>query len=257
MTTTLTRSTLKDSLLESPESLPLYAGDSLRHWGRTLVIAPHPDDESLGCGGVIALLREAGVEVAVVLVSDGAKSHPNSTRYPGPKLAALRAKELLNALEILGVEGDYVQFLELPDGSVPQPGEAGFDEAAADMQQALADFEPQTILVPWRRDPHGDHRASWHLAQHAHAAVESAARILEYPIWVWEAKAPEQAPQAEEVEAWRVDIEPVLKRKKQAIAAHASQTTRLINDDPEGFMLRPEVLAHFHQPWETFFENRD
>lgn len=61
--------------------------------GRVTVFAPHPDDESLGCGGLIARLKDEGSLVHVVVMSDGSASNPNSRRYPGPKLAALRQTE--------------------------------------------------------------------------------------------------------------------------------------------------------------------
>jgi LmbE family N-acetylglucosaminyl deacetylase len=56
------------------------------------------------------------------------------------------------------------------------------------------------------------------------------------------------------ITAWRLDISDVVEVKKQAIAAYRSQTTNLIDDDPEGFRLTPEMLANFTRNWEVYIE---
>src|SRR5687768_8056870 len=81
------------SLLTAPESLPLRPASTVMSFGPTLVVAPHPDDESLGCGGALALLGRAGLPVWLLFVSDGAGSHPGSRRYPAPALRVLRESE--------------------------------------------------------------------------------------------------------------------------------------------------------------------
>jgi LmbE family N-acetylglucosaminyl deacetylase len=238
-----------------PDSLPLHPSEIVRDWGATLVVAPHQDDESLGCGGAIALLRAAHLPVRVLFVSDGAGSHPGSRRYPGPALSALRNAEARAALAILGVAADACAFLGLPDRSVPRAGTDDFSAACAACRAELhvAGKHPETILLPWRRDPHTDHRASWELVMAALGA-EPCSRLLEYPIWLWELGTPGDAPVPGEVSGWRLDISSVVDRKQRAIAAHRSQTTPLIDDDPRGWVLPPEILARFAQPWEVFLE---
>ena len=229
-----------------------FASEELRSWGRTLVVAPHADDESLGCGGVIALLRQQGQTVSVLFVSDGSMSHPSSKRYPPKARRDLREGEALNALKILGVAPADVHFLRLPDTRVPVPSSADFGEAVALVREQLARLQPQTVLVPWRRDPHGDHRATWHLLQAAVKQLKAPVCWLEYPIWVWESTRPDDLPTAADGSWLRVDVSKVLSQKRRAIAAHRSQTTPLIDDDPDGFTLSAEMIGHFIQPYEYF-----
>ncbi|QJW90065.1 PIG-L family deacetylase [Spirosoma taeanense] len=222
--------------------------------GTTLVVAPHPDDESLGCGGTIARLRQSGYPVHVLFVSDGSMSHPNSPSFPAERLRALREAEAREAVQILGVAPEQVTFLRLPDSRVPTPGEPEFREAVTSMRQVLTRVKPTTVLVPWRRDPHRDHRASWQMLQTALENQTEPPRVLEYLIWLWELGSEADMPQADEMNVWRVAIDSVLAQRNQAIAAHRSQVTRLIDDDPTAFYLSPELLTHFDAPRELFLE---
>lgn len=232
-----------------------FASEKLSNWGSTLVVAPHPDDESLGCGGVIALLRQQGQMVFVLFVSDGSMSHPNSKRYSPEARRDLREREATDALKILGVASADIHFLRLPDTRVPVPTSEEFAEAVALVYEQLERLEPQTVLVPWRRDPHGDHRATWHLLQAAVARFEMPVRWLEYPIWVWESTQADDLPTTADGSWLRVDVSRVLSQKRRAIAAHVSQTTQLIDDDPEGFVLDLKMIRHFTQPYEYFLKS--
>ena len=233
---------------------PLRPAETVAQWGTTLVIAPHPDDETLGCGGAIALLRQRNISIHVLFISDGTMSHPHSQKYPPNVRRALREQEAQDALSVLGVDKKEATFLRLPDTRVPTASSATFEETVAQVQQCLAQTKPQTVLVPWRRDPHCDHQASWQLTRAAVLRYEQPLRWLEYPIWVWELAQPEDIPRSEDGQMWRLSVETVLPLKQRAIAAHVSQTTHLIDDDPEGFILTPEVLAHFTEPYEIYLQ---
>lgn len=238
------------TLLQSPTRHPLCPAPTVRALGQTVVVAPHPDDESLGCGGLLALLAEARMRPRVVVVTDGARSHA-SAAYPPARLAALREAEARAAVAVLGLAPGDVAFLDLPDCGVPEAGPP-FDAAAATLAGHLAGAD--TVVVPWRRDPHCDHEATWALARAAVARLGAAPRWLEYPVWAWEHAASDRAPQPGEAVAWRLDVASVLGRKRRAVAAHVSQTTALIDDDPDGFVLAPAVLAHFDRPWELYLD---
>ena len=111
-----------------------------------------------------------------------------------------------------------------------------------------------TVLVPWRRDPHPDHRATWEIFKTANNFFNERFRLLEYPIWLWEMGASTDLPREDEVTMCYLNIADVLKQKNQAINSHASQITNLIDDDPQGFRLSAEVLAHFNHSTEVYLE---
>lgn len=222
--------------------------------GPVLVVAPHPDDETLGCGGAISLLRAAGCTVSVLVMSDGTLSHPRSIKYPAPRLRALREAETLEALAILGVSKTETLFLRLKDGSIPTSASMELRAAVAACRTYLETVSPKTIFLPWRLDPHPDHRATWKLIRTALVYLNSTPRIIEYPIWDWD---PDQGDLTnfEQVVGWRLDIRSIVETKRRAISAYRSQTTNLIDDDPEGFQLLPEMVANFVRPWELYLED--
>jgi len=232
------------------DTIPLAPEQCVTGFGTTLIVAPHADDESLGCGGVISLLRKYGQTVYVVLLSDGTLSHPNSKEYPAEKLRDLREKELLDAASILGVLSENIIFCRYPDRNVPSLGDDRFETAVANISRMMDILKPQSIFVPWRRDPHPDHKAAFQLIN---AAKTLNAKVYEYPIWLEELGESEDVPTSEESMPFRLNISSVLDKKQDAISQHRSQITDLINDDPEGFRLSQEMLNRFNVPYETFF----
>ncbi len=241
------------SFANSPE-IESWEAETVIGWGKTLVVAPHPDDESLGCGGAVALLRKFGNDVAVLTVSDGALSHPNSKKFPPAKLRDLRERETIAALDILGVSEDKITFLRFPDGSVPGELSDDFAAAVTIVKDYLTANSPQTILLPWRRDPHPDHLASWQIVKASIIECGGDYRVLEYPIWLWERAENADLPREKNIKIRRLEINEAAVQKQAAIRAHASQTTGLIDDDPNGFQLSAEVLAHFDGEFEIYFE---
>ncbi|MBT2558657.1 PIG-L family deacetylase [Hymenobacter sp. ISL-91] len=238
------------------DALPLRPATYAATLGPTVVIAPHPDDESLGCGGLLALLARAHVPVWCVLMSDGTMSHPNSVAFPPPARQALRETELRLALTQLGLNPSQLLPLGLPDSQVPGPDEPAGQIAVAQLVDFLQEKQPASVLCPWRRDPHPDHRATSQLVRAALAQLPTPPRLLEYLVWAWERAAPTDLPLPGEVDGWQLDISSVLADKRNAIAAHASQLPgSCIHDDPTGFTLAPGMLAHFASPTEVYLES--
>ena len=220
---------------------------------RVLVVAPHPDDETLGCGGLIARLMALGRLLHTIFLTDGGASHRRSVSWPRPRLAALREHEAAEALAALGAGDSPRTFLRLPDAAMPSEGSDAWIAARDIVINVVTDLQPDLAILPWRRDPHCDHRDGWRLAKEAlrHARVDP--QILEYAIWLDELGAPEDFPDSGEVQAVHVDISPSVEAKRSALAAHRSQTTDFIDDDPTAFRLRPATIARLTGATELYW----
>jgi LmbE family N-acetylglucosaminyl deacetylase len=217
--------------------------------GTCVVLAPHPDDESLGCGGLIAACCADNRMPLVAILTDGAASHPQSRACPPARMRVVRQREAHQAVAHLGVRPERLTFCKFPDTRAPKDG-PDF-EAAVRMLCGLVAHEPQctAILAPWRYDPHTDHEAASLIA--AEVAARSDILHVSYPVWGWllpdDAAVPVNA-----VTGWRLDVTPFLPAKQRAIAAHKSQYGGMITDDPSGFELPPALLAAFETPFETY-----
>ncbi|WP_116109109.1 PIG-L family deacetylase [Lewinella sp. IMCC34191] len=240
----------KDQLYQQA---PLHPASDLLAWSSTVIFSPHPDDESLGCGGLIRTLCDMDRMVRVVFVTDGAMSHPNSRKFPREARVDLRRAEAITACAHLGVPSDRVYFMSLRDGEVPSEWATDFPPAVFNLIQLVQGWEPDTFVVPWRRDPHEDHRATWEICRAAVNQFEQTIRWVEYPVWMWEAKNLVELPRSEEVIHWSLDISDKLVSKERAIRAHASQWDGVIDDDPTGFQLPESMIAKFIRSREIYF----
>lgn len=220
---------------------------------RLLVIAPHPDDESLGCGGLIAAFAADGRDVLAVFVTDGSGSHRYSRAWQAERLIAQRRAEALSALVALGVTARATVFLDLRDTAMPKLDAGAGQRALSRLSFALAAFAPDLMLLPWRRDPHCDHRDAWALAMAAAASLPVRPDILEYAVWLDEIGVADDQPGADEAVAETFDISPYLAAKRAAVQAHLSQTTNLIADDPTGFRLTPQTIDRLVTPIERYW----
>lgn len=231
------------------DELPLEDWRTLTGGSPFVVISPHPDDESLGVGGLIALARQHGTDVAIILVTDGSMSHPNSRAYPRDRLVATRRAEFVKAAGILGVAEDRLFELGLPDAAVPLEGLA-FEQALEAVGAIVMKVGACNLFVTWEHDPHCDHEAAARLAR-ALRQKHPTLQLWSYPVWGWHLP-PSQEVVAPAPEGFRLDIGEVLAQKRAAIAAHASQMTDLIDDDPQGFRFDENSLTPFLRPLEHF-----
>jgi LmbE family N-acetylglucosaminyl deacetylase len=213
-----------------------------------LVLAPHADDEVLGCGGLICEALALGRAPAIVIVTDGSGSHPRSQRYPRPRLIALRQAEAREAAAILGVASGRIRFLGLPDTAAPIAGPA-FDRAVEAIVCLACELGCRTLCATWEFDPHCDHLAVARMAKAASAILQC--RHLSYPVWGW--TLPDDTELGEIVlSGWRLPVAAHQGMKDRALRAHSSQLTDIIDDDPEGFQLTASALAQMTHPFEVF-----
>jgi LmbE family N-acetylglucosaminyl deacetylase len=149
--------------------------------GALLVLAPHFDDEILGCGGLLAGLEDKA-QVRVVIVCDGRGSAEWKRPDPAPgapDIAAVRAAESRAALALLGIGESQVSTLNFPDGTLAARG----PELAAALERMMGEVKPRWLLAPFRFDRHPDHMALGRAALALAAVKEGRATLLEYFVY--------------------------------------------------------------------------
>lgn len=192
--------------------------------GPLLVIAPHPDDETFGCGGLILLRRRAGLPVSILILTDGSASHPDHPRLAPGALSALRQDEAREAAARLGVAPADLAFLDLPDGRLPRLESEVRESAVARLAAQLDQLRPATVLITHRRDGSSEHEAAFPLFAEALGRVTARPRVLEYPVWA--AFSPRLFLQRllfSPARVWRVGFPGLGPSKARAAAAYATQ----------------------------------
>ncbi|MBV9563865.1 MAG: PIG-L family deacetylase [Bradyrhizobium sp.] len=238
------------SFLDAACNFPSATLDDLLGEGGAVVVAPHPDDESLGCGALIAAARAKERSVKVVVLSDGTGSHPGSNKYPRERLRQLRKREVRKAVSLLGLRRADLNCLELPDRYVPKSGPEA-ESAARAVAEQLRKARANALFTTWRHDPHVDHQAAYDIAR---KAVDLVPRVRLFEYVIWGRDLPPEKLVTEAPRGWRFDGARVVALKQAAIACHRSQVTGLIDDDPKRSCLGPDVLARFASNEEIFFE---
>jgi LmbE family N-acetylglucosaminyl deacetylase len=226
-------------------SAMLRRGTDITPWtaGRTaLVLAPHPDDETIGCGATIARKRALGTRVRVVVVCDGRSSHPFSEVITPEELAERRGREVGEACERLGVPADDLVLLGHADESIA----TDLGQLACEIEHQLELIEPDELYLPSPLDWHVDHVAVNQAARIALGRAPRACRVVEYPVWYW-ADGPWQPSPSRVREAAGLLADPLtsvararpdlvstagfLDHKRAALAAYETQTRNLTGED--------------------------
>lgn len=234
--------------------------------GDCLVLAPHPDDETLGCGGLAMLKRAAGQRVHVAVVTDGAATGA-AEAVMRQKIVARREDETHAACAQLGIDAKDVYFLGFPDGALADHSEALCTRIAA----LVADLEPSDIFVCALDDGHRDHKALAHATHDLHATGRlGKATLWEYPVWFWDFRSwrPEGTSNkagfvkgllrvlrvARTRSAVSVAITKQASRKRAALDCHRSQLGTATDINWTG--LPESFLEFFFRDRELFFEVR-
>lgn len=211
---------------------------------RVVICAPHPDDEVLGCGGLIAMCAERGIPVVVVSITDGEACYPDDATWTRPALRAARRIELERALACLGLPARAVRRLAIPDGEVA----AGIDRIVDALLRLL---QPDDVVFATAAfDGHPDHEATCTAARRA--ADTRGATLVEYPIW---AGAFTPVPPGSMAVRRRVRLaltDAAVDAKRAALACFETQLGTA-TPAVEAPILPPAVLQRFLRRDETFF----
>lgn len=226
--------------------LPRVQIEAGRGMRRLVLLAAHPDDETLGAAGLLQTCAAAGIATRVLIASDGEASHPLSPSHSRSELARLRRAEVAQAVSTLAPDADVV-YLDLPDGDLASHAE----QLASAVRDAVADTGVGAVVAaPWRYDGHPDHDMAGQVA--ARIAQETGALLLEYPIWWWHRGTPGTTPWAQLTVLDLGDEARLAKRA--ALAAHATQVRPLSQAPGDEVLLSATMLSHFDRPFEAFVD---
>ena len=240
--------------------------------GAAIVFAPHPDDETLGCGGTIIRKRQLGASVKLVFLTDGTGSHRKF--MSASELGAIRRREAIAAASALGVSEQDVTFLGFEDGQL----KARFEQMRDRLFNIISEQQPDEIYVTYSQEPHSDHSALYYAAAIACTQLMSSAPVLfAYPVWYWRQWPWTQLKGDSKTETLRivratldsslgarafgafqhsVRVEDVLPQKRNALSCHQSQMERF--GEREDWPVLSDVsggdfLDCFFQPYEVFY----
>jgi LmbE family N-acetylglucosaminyl deacetylase len=183
-----------------------------------LVLAPHPDDETFGCGGTIRMLTEGGVDVDVAFMTRGERGLDRGMERSveaSRQLAEVRTREARAACGVLGVRN--VVFLEGSDTRLKDEPHLAEKIAGLLKQESY-----NRVFCPWPQDAHEDHQATFHWLREAVAATQQTTSFWLYEVW-----KPLPANTF-------VPIDRTLEAKRQAIEQYQSQLGQL--NYREGFL---------------------
>ncbi len=236
------------SLLDLARKAPRVTIDQLAPTGTVLIIVPHPDDETFGCGAAVAAAAAAGRTVAIILLTDGEGSHSRSTAYPPIRLKNIRLAELQLALKMLTGRHDIaIKRLSLPDGRTGPTDLTNID--FDDLELFAREQGASVVWSTWKGDPHCDHETAADLAG-------QFAERLKLPLWTFAVWGRFDERRVEGLTPLCFEPNDRLEVKRRAVAAYRSQTTDLIADDPTGFVMPRALVDHFISEPEIFFDGR-
>lgn len=209
-----------------------------------MVFAPHQDDETFGCGAMIALKRQQGIPVTVVFLTDGGQGVLEQAPQ-AKEIVHTRKEEAIEALRILGVDRNDIYFLDKKDGTLHTLTQEEQLQTIAQIVELINFHQPEEVYVPHSKDCHNDHEAAFTLVKSALQQVGKQIELLQYPVWAfWKSRLFLGLKLQDIAVAYRVPLAPVKAKKTQAIVCYGSQLISLSN----------AFVKHFSETDEIFFK---
>ena len=209
-----------------------------------IVFAPHPDDETLACGGTIIKKIEQGFDVYVVVMTDGRHSHDITLGLaePSPEtIAEIRVTEFREATHVLGINPSNLILLRFEDGKLRR----NMNEARERTVRILHEVRPVEIYVPFRDDANEDHRATHKIVTGSVKEADLYSKMYEYS--VWNGKIPDS-----KLKVFVIDIHGELERKMEAISKYKSQISKCFPKQVKP-VLSEEFVNMFRSEKERFY----
>jgi LmbE family N-acetylglucosaminyl deacetylase len=224
--------------------------------GSILIIAPHPDDEVLGCGGLIANQTANKQKTNILFVTKGEASHNGCCDTSTIEIATQRCHCTISSNEILGVPKEHLHFLEGEDGSLPRKGQDGFNELALKIASYIEKSKPEIIFCPHPFEGWSDHMAAEELTISALKMIKilpmPPPRLYHYCVWFWYSMPLRKAWHIDWQNSHLLDISKQTLLKQQAMENYLNALSPCGN--PWIGKLPPQFLRAFNWNKELFFE---
>jgi len=219
-----------------------------------MIIAPHPDDEIFGCGGLLAGHATEGKRADILFLTKGDRAHQACCPMPARQIGAERLRLAVAANEILGVSQGHLHFLEGRDGNLPHKGQDGFIDFAEKIVAYLEKSTPDAVFCVHPFEGWSDHMAAEELTR---AALKILARspmprLYHYCVWFWYSMPLKRACSINWRQARLLDITAQLSLKRQALRTYLDALAPCGN--PWVGKLPPQFLRAFDWDKELFFE---
>jgi LmbE family N-acetylglucosaminyl deacetylase len=145
---------------------------------KTVIIAPHPDDEVIGCAGLIQALVDRGMPPHVIILTGGEGSHRGCCDTSAEEIMAARHQLTLKAAATLGLPESHIHCLHYPDGGVTLE-----HPETERLQTLLSELNPQSVFIPHHGEGWSDHLQAAEITKHLLKGQDVS--IYEYCVWMW------------------------------------------------------------------------
>jgi LmbE family N-acetylglucosaminyl deacetylase len=238
---------------ETLKSISTFAGREFNfNFERCLIIAPHPDDEVLGCGGLLARRAFNNTETDILFLTSGETSHKDCCALQASKIGAQRRRLACKANEIVGIPQARLHFLEERDGKLPHTGEDNFIKLAEKIAAWIEKSEPAAVFCPHPFEGWSDHIAAAELTRAAITILSKRPKLYHYCVWFWYSMPLKRAWRIDWRKARILDISPQLPFKQQAMHVYLDALAPCGN--PWIGKLPLQFLRAFDWNKELFFE---
>jgi len=226
--------------------------------GKVIVFAPHPDDETFGCGGTIAKKIAEGHEVLIVVMTDGRYAFLkmlNINTDPTPEeLKEIRKEEVKKAAKILGVPEKNLIFLDFEDGKLQD----NIEEVEGKVIEILRVHCPVEVYFPYKNDAHPDHQATYTIVKNAISKLGLLVKEYQYSVFHKYARL---GPVIDKILSGlgrnmvRVDVSAFISKKEAAIREYKSELT-VITKKQKKPLLREKTIKNCLKEEELFYIDR-
>lgn len=221
---------------------------------RLVIIAPHPDDETFACGGLIARMEQEGKHVSVIFMTNGEASHDACCKHRRLEVAASREAAAHRANRALGLASEHLHWLALPDTAVPSAASPDFSSAVAKAVQVLRAVNAQAIVYPHRMDMHPDHVNTSSIAICA-ADMLNIRQRYSFPTWMRRRLQAKHLVQRISATTIKLDIREVLSIKNEAIGIYMNDIQAgCPSNIPSAGNIEHQLLKLFQADYEIFFD---